>query len=105
MTFPLPIAPTDTSVWNWLFESREYSPLYNVPANQLGGYTNAITKERVNWAQVKEFATYVSTALVRKYGMKETDTVSLFTQNTIWYPVAMYATIRAGTGFPFLPCP
>ncbi|PGH10948.1 hypothetical protein AJ79_05194 [Helicocarpus griseus UAMH5409] len=90
------IVPTDITVWNWLFDSPEYSVLQKLQPHELAGYTNALTKERINWAQVKEAATYVSTALVKKYGMKETDTVSLFTQNTIWYPVAMFATIRAG---------
>jgi len=28
--------------------------------------------------------------------MKEEDTVALFSQNTIWYPVAMFAALRAG---------
>ncbi|KAK2812219.1 hypothetical protein FQN50_001577 [Emmonsiellopsis sp. PD_5] len=88
--------PTDITVWQWLFEFPETSPLYKFQPHELAGYTNAVTKERVNWAQAKEAATYVSTALVKKYGMKETETVSLFTQNTIWYPVAMFAAIRAG---------
>jgi len=34
--------------------------------------------------------------LVKKYGLKEGDTVALFSQNTIWYPVAMHATLRVG---------
>jgi 4-coumarate--CoA ligase len=91
-----PTVPTDITVWNWLFESKKYSPLHNSPANQLGGYTNAFTKERLNWVKVKEYATYLSTALVRKYGLEEQQTVSLFSPNTVWYPVAMYATLRAG---------
>jgi 4-coumarate--CoA ligase len=33
---------------------------------------------------------------VKNYGLKETDTVSLFSQNTIWYPIAMHATLRVG---------
>ena len=55
-----------------------------------------MSKERLNWAQVKENATYLSTVLVKKYGLKEGETVSLFSANTIWYPVAMWATVRAG---------
>ncbi|KGQ01191.1 hypothetical protein PAAG_12136 [Paracoccidioides lutzii Pb01] len=88
--------PEDITVWHWLFESPEFSLLHKLKPSELAGYTNAATKERVNWAQVKEIATYVSTALVKKYGMKEEDTISLFSQNTIWYPVAMFAGIRAG---------
>ncbi|OJD17314.1 hypothetical protein AJ78_02602 [Emergomyces pasteurianus Ep9510] len=88
--------PANITVWEWLFESPEFSVLYKCKPHELAGYTNAVTKERVNWAQVKEAATYASTALVKKYGMKEADTISLFTQNTIWYPVAMFAGLRAG---------
>jgi 4-coumarate--CoA ligase len=55
-----------------------------------------LTKERVNWAEVKKYSTSISTALVKKYGLNIGDTVSLFSQNTIWYPVAMFAGLRAG---------
>ncbi|EEQ90719.2 4-coumarate:coenzyme A ligase [Blastomyces dermatitidis ER-3] len=88
--------PTNITVWQWLFESPQFSVLHKYQPHELAGYTNAVTKERVNWVQVKEAATYASTALVRKYGMKEVDTISLFSQNTIWYPVAMFAGLRAG---------
>jgi 4-coumarate--CoA ligase len=66
------------------------------PLNKLAGYTNANTKERRNYAEVKESATHISTALVKKYGMEEGHTVLLFSQNTIWYPITMLAAIRAG---------
>lgn len=88
--------PTDITVWDWLFTSPKYSPLHNNPESQLGGYVNAITKERLSWKQVKDVTTYLSTALVKRYGLKEGDTVALFSQNTIWYPVAMLGTLRAG---------
>lgn len=55
-----------------------------------------MTNERVNWKQVKEYSTYISTALVKKYGLKEGETVSLFSQNSIWYPVVMFGCLRAG---------
>ncbi|KAK3065823.1 hypothetical protein LTS18_002349, partial [Coniosporium uncinatum] len=87
--------PTDITVWDWLYDSK-YSPLNKYSDAELAGYQNAETKERVNWKQVKEYSTYISTALVKKYGMKEEDTVALFSQNTIWYPVAMFAALRAG---------
>jgi acyl-coenzyme A synthetase/AMP-(fatty) acid ligase len=80
----------------WLFESPTYSPIHRFAESQQGGYHNAVTKETLNWTQVKENATYLSTALVKNYGLRETDTVSLFSQNTIWYPVAMHATLRVG---------
>lgn len=76
-------------MWQWLFELKKSD-------SELAGYTNAITKERLDWAQVKEAATYISTALSKKYGLKQGQTVSLFSQNSIWYPVAMFATLRVG---------
>jgi hypothetical protein len=101
---PGSIVPSDLTVWEWLFESKKHSPIYNFPSDQLSGYTNAITKERVNWAQVKECATYLSTALVKKYGMQAGHTVLLFSQNTIWYPVTQLAAIRAGGCSSLLCC-
>lgn len=88
--------PRDLTTWQWLFEHPTYSPIARFPEAELGGYHNAVTKETLNWRQVKETATFLSTALVKKYGLKEGETVALFSQNTIWYPVAMHATLRVG---------
>lgn len=107
-TYPSPpsIVPSDITTWQWAFEPGPHSPLYSHNNNQdhsqpsrehLAGYVNAVTKERLDWAQVKTKATQLSTALIRKYGLRPGDTVSLFSTNTIWYPVAMWAVIRAGT--------
>ncbi|KAK5124523.1 hypothetical protein LTR85_001740 [Meristemomyces frigidus] len=87
--------PRRLTTWQWLFEDLTYSPL-RFPEHELGGYTNAITKEKLNWREVKETATFISTALVKKYGLKEGETVALFSPNSIWYPVAMHATLRVG---------
>ena len=76
--------------------SISHSPLLNAAKNDLGSYINAATKERLDFAQVKEKATHLSTALVQRYDMRPGDTVSLFSTNTIWYPVAVWATVRAG---------
>jgi len=77
--------PRHLTTWQWLFEDPTYSPISRFPEHELGGYTNAVTKEKLNWREVKEAATYISTALVKRYGLKEQDTVALFSQNTIWY--------------------
>jgi len=87
--------PTGVTDWEWLFDSP-HSPIDKYPSDELAGFQNAITKERVNWADVKKYSTYISTALVKRYGLKEGETVSLFSQNTIWYPVVMFAGLRAG---------
>ncbi|KAF2027897.1 CoA ligase-like protein [Setomelanomma holmii] len=87
--------PTELTDWDWLFDSS-YSPIIKYQPNDLAGFQNAITKERVDWADVKKYSTYISTALVRKYGLKTGETVALFSQNTVWYPVAMFAGLRVG---------
>ncbi|PVI00513.1 CoA ligase-like protein [Periconia macrospinosa] len=87
--------PTDLTDWDWLFDSP-YSPIKKYPSSPLAGFQNAITKERVDWADVKRYSTYISTALVKNYGLQEGQTISLFSQNTVWYPVAMFAGLRVG---------
>lgn len=71
------LVPTTLSIWDWLFDSP-YSPLQRFPASELGGFTNAATEETVRYNEVKEYTALISTALVRKYGLKEGDTVALF---------------------------
>jgi acyl-CoA synthetase (AMP-forming)/AMP-acid ligase II len=45
---------------------------------------------------VKRKAEILSTILVRKYGLQPGQTVSLFSGNSVWYPVGVWAIIRAG---------
>lgn len=101
------VVPTDITIWDWLFDASlsPSSPLVKNKPSELAGYVDATTKERVNWQDVKEASTYISTALVKKYGFKEGQTLSLFSRNTIWYPVMMFAGIRVGQCFlpPCLP--
>ncbi|KAL4787029.1 hypothetical protein BJX76DRAFT_51935 [Aspergillus varians] len=87
--------PTNIPIWEWLFDS-EYSPLRTNNPDQLGSFVNAITKEQIRYDALKDLTTYGSTSLVVDYGLDPGDTVALFSPNTIWYPVAMLATVRAG---------
>lgn len=87
--------PWSLPIWTWLFDS-EFSPLNKFPAEDIKGYTNAITKEHLSYGDIKQHSTHLSTALKKNYGLKEGQTVSLFSPNTVWYPVAMFGTLRAG---------
>src|SRR5271170_4058483 len=87
--------PWHLPVWTWLFDSS-YSPLNNFPPSEIAGYINAQTKEKVSYTEVKTYTTHLSTALVKRYGLKQGQTVALFSPNTVWYPVAMLGTLRAG---------
>ncbi|KAI0801647.1 acetyl-CoA synthetase-like protein [Xylaria sp. FL0064] len=89
--------PRDVTIWEWLFEKdSKYCPLTKYPEKDLAGFADATTKERVSWKDVKQAATYISTSLSREYGLKAGDTVSLFSRNTIWYPVMLFAAMRVG---------
>ena len=89
------VVPSHLPVWTWLFDS-EYSPLKKATASPIQGYTNAATKEHVSYADLKVLSTHLSTALVKRFGLKEGNTVTLFSPNTVWYPVAMLGVLRAG---------
>ena len=80
--------PTDLTIWDWLFESPSPT-LKQCSAPQLRGYTNAITGERIDYGEVRDATISISTALVKQKGLKEGQTVALFSPNNIWYPVAM----------------
>lgn len=88
--------PTELTIWDWLFDSQSSPLCRGIPDPELGGYLDAITKERINWRDVKNCTTWLSTALVKEYGLQQNQTVALFSENTIWYPVAMLGTLRAG---------
>lgn len=90
------IVPTNVTTWEWLFESEEYVPFSYASSPVLGAYNNAVTKERLDFAQVKAKATTLSTVLVEHYGLGAGQTVSIFSTNTVWYAVALWATIRVG---------
>lgn len=89
--------PTDITIYEWLFgDESKYSPINRFPENELAGFLDASTEKRVSWKEVKETATYISTALTENYGLSAGDTLSLFSRNSIWYPVALFAAVRIG---------
>ncbi|KAL5316585.1 hypothetical protein ACEPPN_015634 [Leptodophora sp. 'Broadleaf-Isolate-01'] len=68
----------------------------DIDSSTIGGYSNAITKERVPYTDVKTHTIHLSTALVKHYGLQKGDVVALFSPNTIWYPIAMLSVNRVG---------
>ena len=83
--------PTDISIWDWLFNSPA-STLNRYPETELRGCSNGLTGERIDYRQVRDVSTAISTALVKKYKLKQGEVVALFSPNNIWYPVAMVCT-------------
>lgn len=87
--------PRDIPIWTWLFDSPS-SPLSRFPSSEVKGFTDAVTGARVSYTELKQYTTHLSTALVKKYDFQPGDTISLFSPNTIWYPVAMLSALRVG---------
>ena len=55
--------PTQITIWDWLFDSPA-SPISRVPANELAGYQDAVTGERLNWQDVRDASTHISLSLI-----------------------------------------
>ena len=83
------------TIWEWLFDSPTSRLSQNKPSD-IGGFTNAATKERIGFDLAKEYAIKISTTLVHNFGLSKGDVVALFSPNTVWYPIAMFATNRVG---------
>lgn len=45
---------------------------------------------------MKRKAEILSTVFVRDYGLQEGQTVSLFSTNSVWYPVGVWSAVRSG---------
>ncbi|KAF2425789.1 acetyl-CoA synthetase-like protein [Tothia fuscella] len=73
-----------------------YQHFFEETPNLDGAYENVTTRERLSFIDVKRKAEILSTILVERYGLQPGQTVSLFSGNTIWYPVGIWATLRAG---------
>lgn len=129
--------PENLTIWEWLFESPDFSPLYertvdvskqhtsflyNVihqaylaisllagyvawtrqgieTSKPFGAFIDAETKERLDYAEVKAKSSALSTCWINQYGLEPGHTVSVYSGNTIWYPVCMFAVVRAGKSF------
>ncbi|KAI4764715.1 acetyl-CoA synthetase-like protein [Aureobasidium sp. EXF-3400] len=87
--------PPNESIWSFFFNSS-HSPLSTTSSSSTNGYLDASTGSSLSYIDVKKKATKLSTALILNHNFKAGDTVILFSQNSIWYPVAMFAVLRAG---------
>jgi acyl-CoA synthetase (AMP-forming)/AMP-acid ligase II len=53
-------------------------------------------EQHLSYTDLKTHTTHLSTALVKRYGLQQGQAVALFSPNTVWYPCAMFGTLRAG---------
>ncbi|OAA82384.1 4-coumarate-CoA ligase 2 [Akanthomyces lecanii RCEF 1005] len=99
--------PHDLTLWQWLFDSP--SPAAGCSRHDAAGeeareYINTQTKTRLTHAQVRDAAAALSTALVRRHGLRPGDVVSLVSPNAVTYPICLHGVIRAG-GVPAVSSP
>nr|POF19925.1 d-2-hydroxyacid dehydrogenase [Quercus suber] len=85
-------SPADADLGYRPSRAPQYAPTSYAGPNDQGSYINAVTGERLDYTAVREKATQLSVALIQQHGLAPSDTVSLFSTNSIWYPVAMWAT-------------
>ncbi|KAL7267604.1 hypothetical protein RUND412_009804 [Rhizina undulata] len=80
--------PADVPIWTFFFSQ-------NAPSSTKG-FIDAPTGTLISYLQVKIWSTYLSTALVRKYGLQPGDVVSVLAGNNIWYPIGVFGVLRVG---------
>jgi 4-coumarate--CoA ligase len=89
------IVPMEASIWDWLFDDR-LSPLRNVPKAELGAFYDAQTGDNISFDTLKDYATQLSTVLAGSYNLKRGSNVAVACENSIWYPVVVFAALRLG---------
>ncbi|KAI9040204.1 uncharacterized protein KD926_008528 [Aspergillus affinis] len=87
-SFPNYFNAKHTSIWSLLFENEKH-----------GGsvaFSDSSTVGRIPVSTVKQYATTLSTALYGTHDVRAGDIVCIFSENSIWYPVAVFAVLRLG---------
>lgn len=101
--------PQDVTLWQWLFDSPSPAAGCSRQDDDASGeepreYINTETGTRLTHAQVRDAAAALSTALVRRHGLRPGDVVSLVSPNAVTYPICLHGVIRAG-GVPAVSSP
>ncbi|CUS14707.1 unnamed protein product [Tuber aestivum] len=87
--------PTTTSIWPWIFQNPT-SKLSLSPPSRVGSFVDASNGNGFTHHTLRDNSTYLSTALCKAHNLQPNDAVSLFSTNTIYYPVAVFAALRVG---------
>ncbi|KAM3547890.1 hypothetical protein ARSEF4850_009741 [Beauveria asiatica] len=88
--------PKDQTIWHWLFESGQAYTPSAAPASESPGFTDVKTRRHLSFADVKSHAAHLSSTLVKLYGLREGDAALVVSKNSIYFPVAALALVRAG---------
>lgn len=67
-----------------------------LPASAIKGFTDASSGQHITFADLKNYTTYLSSALAASHGLAEGDVVVVYSKNTVWYPVVTLSAVRVG---------
>ncbi|KAF2008866.1 CoA ligase-like protein, partial [Aaosphaeria arxii CBS 175.79] len=87
--------PKKSTIWEWLFEPPS-SFLRSVRKESSGGFSDAQTGRRISFDVLKQYATALSTRLSQEFTLLPGENVAVICENSIWYPVAVFAALRLG---------
>ncbi|KAH6711195.1 hypothetical protein BKA61DRAFT_645348 [Leptodontidium sp. MPI-SDFR-AT-0119] len=85
--------PKDEPIWSWLFDSR-HSAVTGL--NSIKGFRDPASGEFISYTDARTLSTYLSTSFARDFQVAAGDCISIFCNNSVWYPVALFAAFRLG---------
>ncbi|BFZ59816.1 hypothetical protein YB2330_000837 [Saitoella coloradoensis] len=89
--------PRDVSIWHYLFDPTHLSYCHRpTHSTSTTSFIDGTTGESLTYDQVRSHCETVSTVLATDYGMGRGDVACLFGRNTLWYPIALWSTLRVG---------
>ncbi|KAF6760204.1 AMP binding protein [Ephemerocybe angulata] len=93
---PFPDVPVhNRSVFTHLFSSTDPSRVGEWPASSLA-YVDAPTGTTLTRAQVKSFSLQLARSLQTKLQARRGDTVLIYSQNSLSWPIALFGSVAAG---------
>jgi 4-coumarate--CoA ligase len=91
------LVPPQVTVYDWLLNTEGTGLLAAKAAGkEIGGFIDSPSGFKVNYEQLKEWSTAMSTELYHSHGLRSGDIAAFMSRNTVWYPVTMFAIMRLG---------
>ncbi|KAN0105865.1 4-coumarate-CoA ligase 2 [Hyaloscypha variabilis] len=88
------VVPEKETLWSWLFESDHWKSRRN---EQRKSFRDGETGEVISYEDMNGLSTCLSTAFVRRFFLRPGDHVTILCENSVWYPVVMFAGLRIET--------
>ncbi|PVH71102.1 acetyl-CoA synthetase-like protein [Cadophora sp. DSE1049] len=86
--------PKEVTIWSWLFESPHSA--VNESSNNVKGFRDPESGKFISFTDVKTLSTHISTSFSRDFQVGPGDCISIFCNNSLWYPIVLFAAFRIG---------